>query len=147
MKVKCLHGYFIFEETRVGQVTDFANKNQLDIVYLDNGQFTFSKLAQVSEYSLYGKPLGDFSAIKTFAGKPWDVFEANGVVYNFLLDQVVPILSITQIAQLKASQNWYLSPGLILPGSLLENGQRIKSYNAWFSRERATWLYEGVSYV
>lgn len=147
MKVKCLHGYFLFEPTRVGQITDFANKNNLDLVYLDDGQFTFSRLAQIENYSIQGKELGGYPAIKTYAGKPWDLFEQNGVVYNFVTDQVVPIESVTQITVLKASQNWLISPGLILPGSLLENGERVKSYNAWFSRDRNTWLYEGVSFV
>lgn len=147
MRVNCLHGYFIFEETKVGQVSDFANKNGFDIVFLDNGKFTFSKLAGISEHIIKGQPLGDFPAIQSFEGEPWELMQASGVVYDFVLDQVRPIQSITAITQLKASNNWLISKGLILPGSLLENGQRIKSYSGWFSRERGTWLYEGVLYV
>jgi hypothetical protein len=43
MKVRCVHGYFFFEEDRTGQFSDFVNRFGLSI--LPNGDhFTFEAL-------------------------------------------------------------------------------------------------------
>lgn len=146
MRVRCIHGYFIFEETRVGQISDFMSYFGLTLFPKDN-YYTFEKLIDAPKYSLLGKPLLGFNAIETFEGEPWQVFEKNQVIYDFTLDQLIPISSVTKSAIVKPSGNRFYSPGLILPGSLTAEGMRIKDYAAWFSRDRLTWLYTEVSYV
>lgn len=146
MKVKCLHGFFIFEETRVGQVSDFMSSTGL-VIASRGPDYTFGPLVQAPTFSLKGTALMDATALKTFEGEPWEVFEANQVVYDFQRGLVVPIASISQKTRVSLAGNRYTSPGLILPGSVTEDGKRVRDYAAWFSRDRLTWLYSEVGYV
>lgn len=146
MRVKCLHGYFIFEETKVGQISQFMSYSGVPLVPKDN-YYTFEKLLDAPNYSLIGKDLLGYVATKTFEGDPWLVFEENQVVYDFTLDMMRLISSVTKTTTVRNVGNRFYSPGLILPGSLTAEGSRVKDYTAWFSRDRLTWLYSEVSYV
>lgn len=146
MKVKCLHGFFIFEETKVGQVSDFMSLTGLSLVPWRNA-YTFEDLADAPDFSLAGKTMLGVAALATFAGEPWEVFEANGFAYNFDTGLVVPIASVVQEVSIQLAGNRYISNGLILPGSLTAEGDRVKDYSAWFSRDTLRWLYSEVGYV
>lgn len=146
MKIKCLHGFFIFEETSVGQASDFISLTGLDLVPWEN-HFTFSFLENAPSYSIEGKDLLGFTATKTYAGKPWEVFKANGVIYDFNAGILKPISTITQKAPVTVAGNALYSPGLILPGSLTDESLRVMNYAAWYSRQRQRYLYSEVSYV
>ncbi len=145
MKIRCLHGFFIFEETSVGQVSDFISLTGLELVPWGK-HFTFSFLQNAPDYSIQGADLLGFTATKNFAGKPWEVFEANGVVYDFDAGILKPIASITQTTKISVAGNALYSPGLILPGTLTDGG-RVRDYAAWYSRQRQRFLYSEVSYV
>lgn len=146
MRVKCIHGYFLFFETKVGQVSDFMDMTGLSLLEKDD-YYTFEKLEPALEYSLIGKSYLGINATKSFSGSPWKVFEENSFVYNYATDTVVLLNSITQQIKISLSGNRYLSPGLILPGSLTDDGKRVTGYSAWYSRDRGTWLYSEVNYV
>jgi hypothetical protein len=146
LKINCLHGYFIFEEQRAGEVSDFMSTFGLSLVRKDN-YFTFEDIADAPDFSIAGKPYLNTIATMTFAGQPWEVFEANGLVYNYDTGLMVPIELITQIISLDTAGNFYLSSGLILPGSLTDEGSRVKEYAAWFSIDTMKFKYSEVSYV
>lgn len=146
MKLKCIHGFFIFGETKVGQVSDFMSLTGLSLVPWRDA-YTFQHISSAPNFSLFGKTILDIPAISTFEGEPWEVFESNGLVYNFVLDLVVPIQSVTQDVVIRPAGNRYISNGLILPGSLTDEGQRVRDYSAWFSRDTLRWLYSEISYV
>ena len=146
MRVRCLHGYFIFNEMRQGQISDFMNLTGLSLVSKDN-YYTFEGLEDAPEYSLVGKTLLNLPAIALFEGKPWEVFEANEMVFDFTTGLLVPITSIARIVEIKQAGNMFVSNGLIQPGSLTADGKRVKDYAAWFSRDRLTWHYSEIAYV
>lgn len=146
MRVRCLHGYFIFDEMRQGQISDFMNLTGLSLVPKDN-HYTFEGLEDAPEHSLIGKTLLNLPAIALFEGKPWEVFEANEVVFDFTTGLLVPITSVARIIEIKQAGNMFITNGLILPGSLTAEGKRVKDYAAWFSRDRLTWHYSEVAYV
>lgn len=146
MRVKCLHGYFIFHETKVGQVSDWMSLTGMRLVPKSD-YFTFDDLQDAPSYSINGGPLLSTTAIKTFEGQPWEVFEANGMVYDFTTGEVRPIASTQVRTVVKNAGNRFVSPGLLLPGSLSTTGKRIKDFSGWFSRDRLRWLYSEVSYV
>lgn len=146
MRIICRHGYFIFQELRVGQVSDFMSRFGLDIVSKGK-DFTFATLESAPNYSLKNKQLMGNIALENFEGEPWEVFEKNKLVYDFDLDLVVPISSITQVIKIDQSGNKFTSAGLIKPGSTTAGGQRVKDYSAWFSRDTLTFLYTEVAYV
>lgn len=146
MKARCLHGYFIFEETKPGQVSDWASYSGLSLVPR-GPYFTFEALAEAPRYSIQGAPLLNLTATKTFEGEPWEVLEANGFVFDFSTNLLKPLLSVTQLVQIKTAGHKFISRGLILPGSLTDGGERVKDYAAHYSKETLRWLYSEVSYV
>lgn len=146
MRIVCRHGYFTFQELRVGQVSDFMSRYGLSIVSKGN-EFTFADLESAPKYSLKNKMLMGNIALENFEGEPWQVFEKNKLVYDFDLGLVVPISSITQVVNIDESGNKFTSPGLIKPGSTTAGGQRVKDYSTWFSRDTLTFLYSEVAYV
>lgn len=146
MKIKCLHGFFIFEETRIGQASEFMGYTGLSLVPWRD-RYTFEFLEETPNYSIQGKSYLGFTALKTFAGEPWEVFAANGLVYDFSNDLVRPIETITTITQVRLAGDRFTSPGFILPGSITDDGKRVKDYAAFFSRETLRFQYTEVTYV
>jgi hypothetical protein len=146
MKIRCLHGYFIFEETRIGQVSDFMGRFGLDLVPV-GPYYTFSDLEDAPKYSLKGKTLLGNVALANFEGEPWEIFEENGLVYDFDKSLVVPIATILAVTTIAQAGNRFVSPGLIIPGSATAGGKRVKDYSAWFSRDTLRFLYSEVAYV
>lgn len=150
MKIRCLHGYFIFEETRPSQVSDFMRFSGLELV--PKGEyFTLADLEGAPEYSFKNRPieigLTPIPATANFAGKPWEVFEANEMVYDFVNGLLRPISAITQLVSIDDAANRYVAHGLILPGSITVEGKRVRDYAAHFSRETQRFLYTEVTYV
>ncbi len=144
MKINCLHGYFIFEEQRAGEVSDFISLFGLDIIRKGN-QFIFGDLDDAPDFSIKGKIYLDTVAIKTFAGKPWEVFEENNLVYNYDLGLVVPISTILNFATLSNAGNFFVADGLLMPGSITDDG-RVTDYAAWFTTDTMKFKYSAVYY-
>lgn len=145
MKIRCLHGYFIFEETKVGQVSDFISRYGLPIVSVGR-YFTFEALSEAEGFSIPGRPYLNVTATVQYEGEPWEVMRANNLVYDFNKGLLVPISSVTQRIPLSAAGNRYVSSGLILPGSVMDGSSRVKDYAAWFSRDTYRFLYSEVSF-
>lgn len=144
LKINCQHGYFIFEEQRAGEVSDFITMFGFDMVRKQN-YFTFADLDDAPEYSIKGNALLDNIATETFEGSPGEVFRKNKMVYNYDTGLLVPIISITNIIELSDAGNFYLSSGLILPGSLTAEGSRVTDYAAWFSTDNMKFKYSEVT--
>lgn len=109
--------------------------------------YSFEQLADAPDYSIAGSTFLDAPFTTTFAGEPWEVFEANGLIYDFVLQQMRPIESVTQSVSILASGNELFANGLILPGALTPEGQKVKSYSGWYSRSTLRWTYSEVDYV
>ena len=146
MKIKCMHGFFVFEETVIGQVSDFISYTGLMLSSWED-YFTFDFLVPPPEYSIKGKPFLGFTSIKTFEGRPWEVFEANGVVYDWSAGIIKPITSITTVTNIRAAGNRYLANGLLLPGCLNQNGDRVESFSGFFAKDTKRFTYSEVTYV
>lgn len=146
MKVDCLHGFFIFRETKIGQVSDFMSLTGLNLVKWRDA-YTFEGLLDSPGFSISGKPILGTPATATFEGEPWEVFEENGIVYDFGKGIVLPIATVLQNVKINLAGNRFISNGLILPGSLTADGKRVKDYSAWFSRDTLRFLYSAVDYV
>ncbi len=136
----------MFEESFVGEASDFISLFGLTLKGEKN-YFTFTKLLDAPTYSLAGSTYLGAPAISTFEGNPWDVMRENKLVYNFNTGLVVSRLTITEILSLDISDNYFITPGLILPGSLTADGSRVKDYSAWFLRDSFRWKYSEVTYV
>lgn len=143
MKINCLHGYFIFHEESIGEVSDFISMYGLPLVFKDD-HFTFEFLADAPEVAIKSGTYLNAIATKTFAGKPWEIMRENQLVYDFDKDLLVPLNSITTRAPLYAAGKYFVSPGLILPGSLTDKGARVTEYAAWFSKESMRFRYSEV---
>lgn len=146
MKLECKHGYFMFSESKSGQISDWMSSTGATLVSVDN-YYTFEALELAKKYSIATSPYLGVPAIETFEGEIWEVFEENGFVYNLSTGLVVPISTVVQKISLKVAGNKFISNGLILPGSITDDGSRVKGYSAWYSRDRLTWNYSRIDYV
>lgn len=146
MKINCRHGFFIFEENRGGELSEFISLFGLDLE-ARGSYFTFSDLVDAPDFSITGKLYMNLPGVKTFAGMPWEIFEANQWVYNYDTGLLTPIASITSLVTIYESGNYFFSEGLILPGSLTAEGKRVKDYAAWFSTDTMKFKYSEVSFV
>lgn len=147
MKVRCRHGYFFFNETRVGELSDFISMYGLGIEPIDQ-YYTFSQLLLAPDYSFANLKYIDDAAIAewTFEGTPWDVMRKNKLVYDFNTGKVRPILSITARLSVNDSGDYFYSDGLILPGSINKSGQRVTDYSGFFPADGSKFRYTEIQY-
>ncbi len=145
MKINCVHGYITFEESRVGEISRFMSLFEgLEIVSIGD-RFTFAFLKDAPIHSLKGAKILGATATATISAEPGEVFRANKLVYNFQTDLVQPIEMITQRVSIQRTANYFLSAGLILPGSLTDRGKRVTDYAAWYLFEEAQFKYSEVT--
>lgn len=145
MKIRCQHGFFSFEEMASGEISRFISLFELDLV-AEKNYFTFETLKNAPRYSLAGGTYLGAPALFTFEGEPWEVMRKNSLVYDFINNEVVPIASITQRVTIDLGVNYFLSNGLILPGSITKDGLRVKDYSAWYLFGSSKFRYSEVSY-
>jgi hypothetical protein len=145
MKIRCLHGYFIFEELKAGQISDFMGLFGVELVAKDN-YYTFATLADAPDYAIAGGLYLDAPVTKTFEGKPWEIMRKNNLVYHFNNDLVLPIEAITGSLEIKQASNYFLATGLVLPGSLMEDGSRVMDYSAFYIFDQGKFKYTEISH-
>ena len=146
MKIKCLHGYYYFYDTTASDVSDFISYYGLPLV-ADKDYFTFELLKDAPSYIIKGNTYLGATAIKTVEGKPEDIFRANQLTYNFLTGKVEPIKSIKRSVQVFNAGKFYYASGLILLGSLNDEGLRVTDYSAYYYKNTKTFKYNEVSFV
>lgn len=145
MKISCLHGYFIFEETEAGQISKFVSRYGLDIA-LNGDHYTFTDLVDAPKYSIAGSTYLNAVAKTTYEGEPWEVMRQNELVYNFSTGLVVPIATIAQSFNLSTAGNYFVSNGLIVPGSVKDDGSRVRDYSALYNLRGVPFKYSEVGF-
>lgn len=145
MRIDCLHGYFIFKEDHGGEASYFTNYYGLPLVGKDH-YFTFPSLKDAPEYSIKGAPLLGQTATETFQGKPWEVMEKNGLVFDLTTGTVKPVSSIKTQVEISQAGFYFYSNGLINPGSLRTDGKKVKSYRAKIIQRTWSYRYSEVTY-
>jgi len=143
MKIRCIHGYFIFEEEASGEVSDFMSFFGVELVALENF-YTFATLAEAKDYAIIGGMYLGAPVTKTYEGKPWEIMRENNLTYHFNNDLVQPIETITDTTDIQQSGSYFVARGLIIPGALL-NGTRIKSYSGFYIFDQQKFKYTEVS--
>jgi hypothetical protein len=142
-----MHGYFRFTEGAVGQVSRFCSLFGLEIARAAAGDhLTFADLVDAPNYSLPGGTFLGAATTELFEGEPWEVMRANGLVYNFQTGLVVPITEIDQVVSIAAAGFVFLASGMILPGSVTDDGSRVTDYAAFFDPSRQGFKYSEVAY-
>lgn len=143
VKINCIHGFFIFEESRAGELSDWVSLFEIPLARRGS-IFTFEPLALAPDFSIKGAPILDATAVKSFAGDPGEVFRENGLIYNFQTQKLMPIETVTQTITIVQGQNYFLSSGLIIPGSLTDEGDRVTDYAAHFSTDTMKFRFSEV---
>lgn len=143
MKIRCIHGYFLFEEEQGGEISQFMSLFGVELVAVEN-YYTFAKLAEAKDYAIIGGTYLGAPVTKTYEGKPWEIMRENKLIYHFNNDIVQPIDTITDTTDIKQSGSYFLARGLIIPGALL-NGTRIKSYSGFYVFDQQKFKYTEVS--
>jgi hypothetical protein len=146
MIIRCIHGYFICYEQRTTEIAKFNTLFGSDLVPCQD-YYTFQLLYEAKSYSLAGLPYLGTNATVNYEGSPWDVMAANGLIYNFESGHLVPILSITTKVDPKQARGYQFTTGLILPGSVDSQLNRISGYQAQFDFEFSRFDYTSIDYV
>jgi hypothetical protein len=144
MKLTCTHGYFKLEEFRQGEFSEFMSYSGLAIVR-SGDHFTFDGLVGAPKYSIAGGEFLGCPTTETFEGEPWEVMRANGLVYDFTNGAVVPIETVLNSVRLESAGNFYQAGGMIMPGSVTDDGTRVTDYAASFSLGQFTFRYSEVT--
>jgi hypothetical protein len=146
MKINCRHGFFLFEERSPGDISRFQNIfDGLPLIVRSGGLFTFEFLSSAPTHAVGGGTYLGAPAAVSFEGEPSEVMRANDLVYNFVTDTVVPIATITAKLDLAEATNYFLSPGLILPGTVRDDGLRVTDYAAWYLFDSGKFKYSEVT--
>lgn len=146
MRISCEHGFFRVFEGSPGELSELISLYGFSFVPFE-GHFTFKELTTAPRFSIEGMDYMGQEAKVTYEGPQEKIFEKNGLAFNFRSGSVVNIESITQRVNIVRAGQYFWSNGLILPGSLTDRGQRIRSYSAWYSWEQSTFRYSEVSFV
>jgi hypothetical protein len=145
VKIQCIHGYFKFSETEPGQISRFSSLFGLEIERAGD-HFTFSDLVEAPDYSILGDTFLDMICTKTFEGPPWEVMRENKLVYDFAKGLVVPLLSVVQVVTVTQAGHRLIAPGMILPGSVTDDGSRVTDYAAFYDWKRPGFIYSEIGY-
>jgi hypothetical protein len=146
MKIKCQHGFFLFEERSPGDVSQFISLFGFDIVPYKE-KFTFDFLSTAKDYSILGNTYLGALATKTFEGEPYEIMAENDLIYDFNKNLVVNIFTVSQQIRLLKSGSLFISDGLLLPGSFNETGKRVIDFSGWFSFDNFKFKYSEVTLV
>jgi hypothetical protein len=145
--VNCLHGFFIFREDRTGELSEFMSIFEGLVLVPWRDAYTFEALAEAPDFSIEDSTYLGAQAIATFEGEPWEIMKENELVYDFTSGEVVPLESVVQRVEIQSTANYLLSNGLILPGSIMEDGSRVTDYAARYSFDTARFKYSEVTSV
>lgn len=146
MRVDCLHGYFKFQETQPGQLSRFMSLFGLELER-SGDHFTFADLVDAPTYSIAGGLYLGAPATETFEGPAWEVMRKNKLVYDFTKGLVVPRAAILTFAEIVPAGNYLVSTGMLLAGSLTDEGERVTDYAAFYLEDRANFKYSGIEYA
>lgn len=130
MRMLCRSGHLAFYPRLPGEISHFISYYGTPLVAVSD-YYTFPGIAAAKDYSLEGHPYLNLTASATFEGRPWEVFKANGFVYDLTSDSIRLSSAVQTTVKLPLVGNYYLSPYPVLPpGSLFTAGNRILSYDA-----------------
>jgi hypothetical protein len=145
MRIKCLDGFFVLDELEPGSISRFQSRFGLELVAFRE-KFTFKQLENPPDYAIKGQPYIGATATKTFSGEPWEIFKANSLVFDFTDGVVKPKASVNSLFQIEQAGHYWISSGLILPGSLTTSGKKINSYSCHFFFDSMRFRYSEVAY-
>lgn len=146
MKISCQKGYFYFEPQSLTQLNDFVYLTGFSLVKVGTS-YTFAFLQDCESFSIKNHVYKNLTAKITYSGEIWDIFDKNGFVYDFELNILRDISLVTEVVDLKRGVNYFFANGLIKPGSLTFQGDKIKSYECYFSRINNQFKYSEVEFV
>lgn len=146
LKIRCVHGFFFFEEQKSGQLYDFQKIFGFTLSAFENG-LTFSALKDAPRHSIEGSTFMNATATATFEGNPWDVMRENGLVFNFASGLIVPLASVSDRVIINNAERYFLSSGLIQPGAVTDDGKRVTDYSAFFYFDSNKFRYSEVTLV
>ncbi len=146
MKLTCIHGYFIAREDVPGEIARFNSLFSQDFVSKDD-YYTFELLADAPDFSIVGLAYLNLVGLVNYAAKPFEVMEQNGFIYDFSNKVLKPIEAIAiQITPIRLNEA-YSTRGLIQPGSLTKDWERVKGYNCDINMTNLTFIYSGIIYA
>lgn len=145
MRIKCLDGFFVLDELEPGSISRFQSRFGLEVSPFRE-KFTFKQLENPLDYAIKGQPYLGATATKTFSGEPWEIFKANSLIFDFTDGVVKQKSAVTSLFKIEQAGNYWISQGLILPGSLTTDGKKIISYSCHYFFDSMRFRYSEVAY-
>lgn len=136
MKVICDHGFFKLYPVAKDDLRRFERVQGLKLE--PNGDhFTFPVLRELPRFSIKGVPFGGLPATETIEGRDaGDVMRANKLVYSIALKALVPYsVVLPQISLMLSADYAIVGRVLLQPGTILQNGKRILSYDGVMNQD------------
>lgn len=133
------------DELEPGTISRFQSRFGLDVVPYED-KFTFSQLENPPDYAIKGQTYLGATVLHTHSGKPWEIFDANSLVFDFTDGVVKQKSLITSLFEISQVGNYFVSNGLILPGSMTKSGKKINSYACHFYFDSMRFKYSEVTY-
>lgn len=133
----------MFEEQRSGEIARFSTMTNASMVAKQN-YYTFEFLKDAPDYSIPGVPYLGVNPISFYEAAPWDVMRQNGIVYDYVNNVARLISSVTNYVKIGQGTNYFLVDGLIMPGSIKDDGTRVTDYSAWFLFDTMQFRYSEI---
>lgn len=129
MKIICRHGFISYYPKTETDLRRFERIMDVKLI-AEYDYFTFEGLIDLPRHSLLGSLYGNLPAIATFEGRDAAaVMRENSFVYHLQTGLLIPTALVLSVMKLNLSQDYAVAASpFIQPGSLLQNGARLLSY-------------------
>lgn len=145
IKINCINGYFQLRETSPGEINKFIQNYGFDLVLLKD-YFTFSFLNNAPEFSIQGGEYLGVVCSKTYSGEPWDIMKENNIIYDFIDNKAKLLNQVIKSVTIVRSSLYYVINGLVMPGSLTDEGSLIRTYEAWYDFKTNRFKYGRIDF-
>lgn len=105
MRIICKNGYYKFFPIDIGGLKFFSEL--YGSLKPEGDYYTFDTLQELDNYIFAGWPIGITTATKNYAGDKSELLKANGLTYNYITGQIVPIISI--IGEMRIDAGAYMA--------------------------------------
>ena len=144
MRIFCKNGYYKFYPQNIGDLKFFTEATGFKLKP-EKDYYTFDTLADLDNYIFAGWTLGLSIAIKNYAGDKAELLKANGVMYNYTIDQIVPTLSI--IGKLRIDEGAYMAtPELPQAGKFTGLLNRVTGFSGFYDWQLKVYKIERLFY-
>lgn len=143
MRIICRNGYYKFFPEDTGALKFFSEQNGFNLKP-EKDYFTFDTLQELDGYIFKGWPIGLSVATQNYAGEKSELLKANGLTYNYTIDQIVPIVSV--IGNMRIDEGAYLASPILPQAHKFYNLNRVTGFSGFYDWRLKVYKIERLFY-